>query len=84
MILPQNQLDQSFSYISVLINRWLQSKLTQNVSIKMLGSVTRDSHEWVYSDQPHSARRGLMLAKYPLIKKYMCADPHFKPGMTLF
>ena len=45
---------------------------------EMFGSVTRDSQEWVYSDQPHSARRGLMLAKYPLIKKYMCADHHFK------
>ena len=44
----------------------------------MFGAVTRDSPEWVYSDQPHSTRRGLMLAKYPLIKKYMCADPHFK------
>jgi len=45
---------------------------------RMFGAVTRDSPEWVYSDQPHSARRKLMLAKYPLIKKYMCADPHFK------
>jgi len=44
----------------------------------MFGNVARDDFEWVYSDQPHSARRGLMLKKYPIIKKYMCVDPHLK------
>ena len=44
----------------------------------MFGNVARDDFEWVYSDQPHSARRGLMLKKYPVIKKYMCVDPHLK------
>ena len=44
----------------------------------MFGNVARDDFEWVYSDQPHSARRRLMLKKYPIIKKYMCVDPHLK------
>ena len=48
----------------------------------MFGTVSRDQQEWVYSDQPHSARRGLILAKYPLIKKYMTPDLHFKYVVT--
>ena len=44
----------------------------------MLGTVSRDDFEWVYSDQPHSHRRTLMLKKYPIIKKFMSVDHHFK------
>ena len=37
----------------------------------MLGKISRDDFEWVYSDQPHTTRRKLMLSKYPVIKKLM-------------
>ena len=37
----------------------------------MLGKISRDDFEWVYSDQPHTTRRKLMLGKYPVIKKLM-------------
>ena len=50
----------------------------------MLGSVARDDFEWVYSDQPHSHRRTLMLKKYPVIKKYMKVDHHFKEKLHLY
>jgi len=36
----------------------------------------RDDFEWVYSDQPHTQRRNLMLKKYPVIKTLMGADPN--------
>ena len=45
----------------------------------MLGkTTTREDFEWVYSDQPHTQRRTLMLKKYPVIKTLMGA------GMALF
>ena len=40
-------------------------------SCRMLGKISRDDFEWVYSDQPHTTRRKLMLSKYPVIKKLM-------------
>ncbi|CAG2108158.1 unnamed protein product [Medioppia subpectinata] len=39
--------------------------------------VKRD-YEWVYTDEPHRTRRALILAKYPQIKRLMCADPSLK------
>jgi len=43
----------------------------------MLAKTTlRDDFEWVYSDQPHTQRRTLMLKKYPVIKSLMGADPN--------
>ena len=49
---------------------------------RMFGSITRDDFEWVYSDQPHTTRRTLMLKKYPTIKKLMRPDPHEKYIVT--
>jgi len=48
----------------------------------MLGGTTRDDFEWVYSDQPHTTRRTLMLKKYPVIKKLMRPDHHEKYVVT--
>ncbi|XP_077394344.1 sphingolipid delta(4)-desaturase/C4-monooxygenase DES2 isoform X2 [Festucalex cinctus] len=46
----------------------------------------RGDFEWVYNDQPHTARRKEILAKYPEIKSLMGPDPHLKwvvSGMVL-
>lgn len=38
--------------------------------------VSREEFEWVYTDQPHAARRQEILAKYPEIKSLMKPDPN--------
>ncbi|KYO25344.1 sphingolipid delta(4)-desaturase/C4-monooxygenase DES2 isoform X2 [Alligator mississippiensis] len=43
----------------------------------------RDDFEWVYTDQPHTARRREILAKYPEIKQLMGPDPQLKWVVSL-
>ncbi|XP_033110537.1 sphingolipid delta(4)-desaturase DES1-like [Anneissia japonica] len=40
----------------------------------MGGSVSRDTFEWIYTEEPHFSRRKAMLKKYPEMKKLMGHD----------
>jgi len=43
----------------------------------MGNKVSRGDFEWIFTDQPHGARRKEMLKKYPGIKKLFTSDEHF-------
>ena len=44
----------------------------------MGGQVSRNDFEWVYTDEPHTSRRKVILAKHPELKTLMRVDPNFK------